>query len=188
MKILVLAALFFSPHLHGQSARNLGLAIGWDHHQNAHGTAAEIQSPAFYKGEGLFYGSLITAYLQASTLTIDNWYVDDKGKYKSLEAVAYSTGLTFAFPQIKNTFMGTYTQGGVVALHPDRKLASDKSYGARLVIGFEFFTQRQEGGQSESSFYIQTIQYFGLDRADKISGEPELFNGNTLGLGVRFYL
>jgi hypothetical protein len=160
-------------------------AISWDHPQHGQSFTIELQSPQFasYKDKADQL-TLLRGYVTVSSLQIENTVVDKDGKFQDEGAIVSSTGVSILTP-LASGIVSSYAQVGGLMVNPSNELSSKNNLlGAKVTIGIEFpFTR---GTALNTAFVQSTITEF-VDTADKIAGEPDLFNGVTMSLGARVY-
>lgn len=168
-------------------------AVSWDQLQNnSSGFTLELQSPNFYSAsvEG-GYEAQFNFYLAASAIDTPNVATNEGGELDPVSSSAVSAGVDWIVPGRSDTFT-SYAQFGVVWLSQDEQLAgvdAKPSCGGRLAFGLDFPVSRHTkswlSDDQSSSLFIQPSRTYGLGRSKALAGHPDLFNGQTLSIGVR---
>ncbi len=186
--LLIVFLNSFTTRADSGSERKFAFGVGWEQHSYGYGLLLEAQSPTIYSWTNNYgFFTHINSYLALADHAIQNHYLDEDGKYQELENYTASLGVNIEFPRINETFIGSYAQIGVVTLFPNNKLAKTSSSGLEVTIGIDFFSYLVKTTQQPGALFIQSTLTSGLGSADKLAGEPDLFNGVSMALGSRIF-
>lgn len=137
------------------------------------------------------FGGEYSLILGAGTYTFRDVPVEDKTNLQWVMASYGAVGLRVELPSERGShrYYGTYE---AMYLSPGDDL-SDKSglWGGRAAMGLEFPVSPREnlfGKTLVPSLYVQGDIILGFERADKLAGKPDLFNGIGIWIGSRSYM
>ncbi len=173
--------------------RYYGLKIGFESYDQTSGNVGlSLLSPYLFTYEYKERTSGVSLFAKAATLSIKNVVADEEGKFEDQYNDLFTAGVQITNPRFIRDSIRSYVQIGAAMIKPTGELSEkDSDLGYILTIGGEFFLSKAPSlfGDHEASnaLYIESGVLGGLTRADKLEGEPDLFNGPFISLGVSFY-
>lgn len=167
-----------------------GWDVSWNVYEAGGGATIGLISPALYRNDHGYLSQLST-YLDASFIGHKNVYVDPKeGRFEEVSSAVISPGIQWT-GVASDSLVATYTRIGAVYLDPAKALIEKDidRWGGRLAIGLAipYATQRspEVEGKTMAVGFVESMATLGLDRADKLAGKPDLFNGFAMRFGFR---
>lgn len=128
---------------------------------------------------------------EAGALSVPNIAVEGEKRLQDVSSLLAVLGLESRKPTIASGSW-TYMQLGLAYLNGDKDLWKSKDhFGGKLGFGFEVgiseMLKNDESSKSLGVFFAEYNLLFGLGRADKLPGEPDLANGSSILIGGRSY-
>ncbi len=169
----------------------LSVGFRFDHRQYGSGVGLEFESPVFYSFTRYESATALTGFLSLSTFRIENTIKDDSGNYIRAANTEIYVGVRMISPMIADSAYG-YVNLGVSYLNlSDRLVESRSKYGGKFALGGELpigrFASRLSEKKHLNSLFIETAFTEGVGGADKLSGNPNLFNETSISMGVRIH-
>ena len=130
-------------------------------------------------------------FAEAGGLSIPNIVVDKNQRLKDADSWLMVFGLE-SRKQTLATGSWSYMQLGLVYLNGNEDLWKTKNqlggkFGFGFEVGINALPTNAETSKNYGVFFAEYNLLFGLERADKLPGQPDLANGSSILVGSRSY-
>jgi hypothetical protein len=160
-----------------------GLDINWATASTYNAVTFGVETPALYTTA---HGVGLKSELAVTLVDIPNIDTDKDGKFQDLSSSLFSLTAQVDQPAYGST-VRSFQEVGLVYLAPAKKLSKDSSTGLIAGFGFEVPVSPLSEGHTVATYYVKADWLMGLGRAKALPGEPDLFNGNNVNVGVKLY-
>lgn len=172
---------------------NWGIGAALGVHQSNDMYALNVNSPIIFSvAPGKWSASDFSFYLDVGILDHRNMPpAKDETKLRTLSSGLAIIGME-ARKETAVKSISTYSKLGVAYLSPNSNLSKKSDQvGGNIGFGVEFLAgdyKNALSGQSHSgAFFVEYDLLFGFHGADKLAGEPDLFNGGNISIGSRMF-
>lgn len=166
------------------------LGVGFADAQIGYGVGFDVHSPAFLTWNRAELTLKLDVVFDYSLFVASNLAIGSNGQFQDVNLNNFALGLRLS-RYSANSWMTTYVQAQALYGLIDSSLTSNpSSFGAVFTLGADFFfIKNEEGlfGKHAASFFVQADVYLDTKRADRISGQPELYSTIAPRIGFRVH-